>query len=52
MSLHQCSFCEASFRSNEDRVSHEKRCSKNYTLTADEKFKNRLELNKNKSQTK
>lgn len=45
MTLHKCSFCEGSKHSNDERLSHEKICIKNYTLTDEERIKNKLELN-------
>lgn len=45
--LFQCLFCKYSFFSNKDRLEHQKICPNNNNLTAEEKFRNRLKLNKN-----
>ncbi len=45
---YECSFCEKSFFSNDDRLSHENICVSNSKLSKEKIFKNRLNIKKKK----
>ena len=49
---YRCFFCGVSFFSNEKRLSHEKICDKNNTITDKEKFENKIKFKSKNSQNK